>query len=345
MFGGPSWTRVEEPDGSPGQWYYHLFAAEQPDLNWRNPEVVEEFVSVLRFWMDRGADGFRIDVSDALMKDDTFPDTATGEPIIPKGDDSPVHEVYREFRRVMDEYPGDRMAVIETGAEDDIVALFIRPDEMHLAFNFRFVHAGFDGPGLRAAIDSSLAANAGVGAPTTWVTDNHDTPRSVSRLGQNAVLTGAYVPGDDGLRGRSRRSTSSWAPVGPGPRPRPAGPARRGLHLQRPGAGPAQRRRPARRGPAGPDLGAQRAHSPRPRRMPGADAVDHWGEPRVHPLARPSRGCRSPRSGRRCPWPRSGPVATPCSASTARRWRCAARARPWGAASCAGCRPRTRPPT
>ena len=145
--------------------------------------------------MDRGADGFRIDVSDALIKDDTFPDTATGEPIIPKGDDSPVHDVYREFRRVMDAYPGDRMAVIETGAEDDIVALFIRPDEMHLAFNFRFVHAGFDGPGLRAAIDSSLAANAGVGAPTTWVTDNHDTPRSVSRLGQNAVLTGAYVPG------------------------------------------------------------------------------------------------------------------------------------------------------
>ena len=99
VFGGPSWTRVEEPDGSPGQWYYHLFAAEQPDLNWRNPEVVEEFVSVLRFWMDRGADGFRIDVSDALIKDDTFPDTATGEPIIPKGEDSPVHDVYREFRR------------------------------------------------------------------------------------------------------------------------------------------------------------------------------------------------------------------------------------------------------
>ncbi len=80
-------------------------------------------------------------------------------------------------------------------APDDIVALFIRPDEMHLAFNFRFVHAGFDGPGLRSAIDSSLAANAGVGAPTTWVTDNHDTPRSVSRLGQNVVLAGAYVPG------------------------------------------------------------------------------------------------------------------------------------------------------
>jgi alpha-glucosidase len=195
VFGGPSWTRVTEPDGSPGQWYYHLFAPEQPDLNWRNPEVVEEFADVLRFWLDRGADGFRIDVSDALIKDDAWPDTATGDPIIPKDDASPVHEIYREFRRVMDAYPGDRMAVIETGAPDDIVALFLRPDEMHLAFNFTFVHAGFDGPRLRAAIDSSLAANAQVGAPTTWVTDNHDTPRSVSRLGQNATLTGAYVPG------------------------------------------------------------------------------------------------------------------------------------------------------
>jgi alpha-glucosidase len=195
VFGGPSWTRITEPDGSPGQWYYHLFAAEQPDLNWRNPEVVEEFADVLRFWMDRGVDGFRIDVSDALIKDDSWADTSTGEPIIPKDDSSPVHEIYRRFRTVMDEYPGDRMAVIETGAADEIVALFVRPDEMHLAFNFRFVHAGFDGPALRAAIDSSLAANAKVGAPTTWVTDNHDTPRSVSRLGQNAVLAGAYVPG------------------------------------------------------------------------------------------------------------------------------------------------------
>ncbi len=195
VFGGPSWTRVTESDGTPGQWYYHLFAPEQPDLNWQNPDVLEEFASILRFWMDRGADGFRIDVSDALIKDTSWPDTATGEPIIPKDDASPVHDIYREFRRVMDSYPGDRMAVIETGAEDEIVALFIRPDEMHLAFNFKFVHAGFDGPKLRAAIDSSIAANALVGAPTTWVTDNHDTPRSVSRLGQNATLAGAYVPG------------------------------------------------------------------------------------------------------------------------------------------------------
>ncbi len=197
VFGGPSWTRVTEPDGSPGQWYYHLFAAEQPDLNWRNRQVLDEFTDVLRFWLDRGIDGFRIDVADALMKDPSWSDSATGDPIIPKDDASGVHDVYRAFRRTMDAYPGDRMAVIETGAADDVVALFLRPDEMHLAFNFRFVHAGFDGPGLREAIDSSLAANAAVGAPTTWVTDNHDTPRSVSRLGRDARLSGAYVPAEE----------------------------------------------------------------------------------------------------------------------------------------------------
>ena len=200
VFGGPSWTRVEEPDGSPGQWYLPPVrcGAARPQLAQpRGGRGVRQRPALLD---GPGADGFRIDVSDALMKDDTFPDTASGEPIIPKGDDSPVHDVYREFRRVMDAYPGDRMAVIETGAEDDIVALFIRPDEMHLAFNFRFVHAGFDGPGMRAAIDSSIAANAGVGAPTTWVTDNHDTPRSVSRLGQNAVLSASVRARDDGVR-------------------------------------------------------------------------------------------------------------------------------------------------
>ena len=140
-------------------------------------------------------DGFRIDVSDALIKDDSWVDTHTGDPIIPKDDASPVHEIYRRLRRELDAYPGDRMAVIETGAEDHIVSLFLRPDQMHLAFNFRFALAGFDGPAIRLAIDSSLAANALVGAPTTWVTDNHDTPRSVTRLARGARLTGAYVHG------------------------------------------------------------------------------------------------------------------------------------------------------
>lgn len=196
VFGGSSWERVAEPDGSPGQWYYHLFAAEQPDLNWANPEVLAEFTDVLRFWLDRGIDGFRIDVADALIKDPSFPDTPDGSPVIPKGAASPVHDVYRAFRRLFDGYPGERMAVIETGADDDTVALFLRPDEMPLAFSFRFVHAAPTAASLREAIDASLAANGRVGATTTWVTDNHDTTRSVTRYGSSSSFGGAYVPGE-----------------------------------------------------------------------------------------------------------------------------------------------------
>jgi alpha-glucosidase len=190
VFGGPSWTQV--PDG---QWYYHLFAKEQPDLNWKNPEVLAEFVDVLKFWLDRGVDGFRIDVSDALIKDDAFPDTETGEPVIPKDDASGVHEIYRAFRALFDSYDHDPMAVIETGASDDIVALFLRPDEMQLAFNFRFLRAGWQADKLQDAIAASLAANEAVGAPSTWVIDNHDSPRSVTRLGALLELEGDYVPG------------------------------------------------------------------------------------------------------------------------------------------------------
>ena len=195
-FGGPSWTRVTEPDGSPGQWYCHLFAAEQPDLNWANPEVLAEFEDVLRYWLGRGIDGFRIDVADALIKDPAFPDTPDGGPVIPKGPDSPVHAVYRAFRRVLDAFPGDRTAVIETGADDATVALFLRPDEMPLAFNFRLVHAFPEAAAVREAVASTLAANALVGATATWVTDNHDTTRSVTRYGRRARLAGAYVPGE-----------------------------------------------------------------------------------------------------------------------------------------------------
>lgn len=194
VFGGPSWTRVNEPDGSPGQWYYHLFAPEQPDFDWRSREVLAEFERILRFWLDRGVDGFRIDVSDALIKDVTWPDTPDGSPAIPKDDLDGPHHVYRAFRRVLDSYRGDRMAVVETGAPDEVVALFIRPDEMHLAFTFRFAAAGWSAAEVRAAVEESLAANALVGAPTTWVTDNHDTPRSVTRYAAGARLTGDYAP-------------------------------------------------------------------------------------------------------------------------------------------------------
>ena len=194
VFGGPSWTRVTEPDGAPGQWYYHLFAAEQPDFNWHNPEVLAEFNRIVRFWLERGVDGFRIDVSDALIKDFEAGDTPDATPVIPKGEGSAVHPIYRELRATMDAVNPEAMAVIETGTTPEIVALFLRRDEMHLAFNFAFASAAWQASSLRGAIDSAIATTRVVGAPATWVTDNHDTTRSVTRYGRDERLEGAYVP-------------------------------------------------------------------------------------------------------------------------------------------------------
>jgi len=193
-FGGASWTRVTEPDGSLGQWYYHLFAPEQPDFNWEHPDVLAEFERVFRFWLDRGVDGFRIDVADALIKDTSWADTDGAYPLIPKDDSCGVHEIYRRLRTVMNDYDGHRMAVVETGAADEVVALFIREDEMHLAFNFRFLKSGWSAAEIGEAIQVSLAANAHVGAPTTWVTDNHDSTRSATRYAGDFKLDGHYVP-------------------------------------------------------------------------------------------------------------------------------------------------------
>ncbi len=193
VFGGSSWTRVTEPDGSPGQWYYHLFAPEQPDFNWESPLVQRYFEDVLRFWLSRGVDGFRIDVSDALIKDTAWPDTADGNPLIPKDSASPVHDIYRRFRQIMDEYPGTT-SVLETGADEDTVALFLRPGEMHQAFNFRFLKCPWDASALASAIAESLGATSAVGAPATWVVENHDTARAASRYAGEGGLAGSYVP-------------------------------------------------------------------------------------------------------------------------------------------------------
>lgn len=189
VFGGSSWTQHGD------QWFYHLFAPEQPDFNWDNPAVADYFEQVLRFWLDRGVDGFRIDVSDALIKDVAWLDTEDGLPVIPKGEDSAVHDVYRRFRRILDDYPGERMAVLETGAPDDVVALFLRPDEMHQAFNLRFVKTPWSADAFRQAIDESQAALDHV----TWVTDNHDNTRSVSRFGAGQTAVGEYVPEVEGV--------------------------------------------------------------------------------------------------------------------------------------------------
>jgi alpha-glucosidase len=257
IFGGPAWTRTTNADGTPGDWYLHLFDTKQPDLNWENPEVQDEMRSVLRFWLDRGVDGFRVDVAHGMVKEAGLPDwegvtamvegsseaghlpdapgahaeavephtahraslaagsagaddavgvkvavlDAPGEasdhqPVSPLYPPSPffdqdgVHDIYRDWNRVLAGYDGDRMLVAEAWVEPaERLARYIRKDEMQQAFNFDFLLAGWDAQRMAVAVEESLEAAASVGAPTTWVLSNHDTVRHTTRFGLSDPTT------------------------------------------------------------------------------------------------------------------------------------------------------------
>ncbi|MEH0841750.1 glycoside hydrolase family 13 protein [Micromonospora sp. CPCC 205711] len=196
IFGGPAWTRL--PDG---QWYMHLFDPAQPDLNWRHPEVRAEFEDVLRFWLDRGVDGFRIDVAHGMIKAAGLPDVGfnsmttgqrqselLGKGRLPYFDQDEVHDIYRAWRPILDSYPGGRMAVAEAWAETpQRLARYIGPDELHQAFSFDFLDATWSADSFRKVIDTALAESTIVGAPTTWVLSNHDRQRHVTRYGDGEV--------------------------------------------------------------------------------------------------------------------------------------------------------------
>ncbi|MDG4859584.1 glycoside hydrolase family 13 protein, partial [Streptomyces sp. T-3] len=201
-FGGPAWRRVieagghprtESGGGTPGEWYLHLFAPEQPDFNWANAEVRAEFESILRFWLDRGVDGFRIDVADALVKHPDLP------PEGGRGDQDGVHAVYRAWRKVLDTYDHEPIFVGEVWTPDPVrFARYLRPDELHTAFNFPFLQSPWDAPALRKVIDSTLAEHAPVDATATWVLSNHDTTRHITRYGRtdtSYALDGRRVHG------------------------------------------------------------------------------------------------------------------------------------------------------
>jgi alpha-glucosidase len=192
-FGTGAWDRVVEPDGSPGQWYHHTFATEQPDLDWRNEDVRTEFDDILRFWLDRGVDGFRIDAVPAIGKDPGLPDADYGDELRfasadwidnPHWDGDLVHDVIRRWRTVLDAYPGERVFVAEAVVRGPHrLARYLRPDEVHTAFNFDYLHADWNAKELRGVIDETLAALAPVGAPATWVLSSHDEIRHLTRLG------------------------------------------------------------------------------------------------------------------------------------------------------------------
>jgi alpha-glucosidase len=186
-FQGDTWTRTTNPDGTPGEWYLHLFTPEQPDLNWNHPDVRTLHEDVLRFWFDRGVAGVRIDSAALLIKDPELPevpeDAKPGEH--PNVDRDEVHDVYRSWRAIADSYPGSRVLVGEVWMPDtERFAKYLREDEMHTAFNFDFMARPWDADQLRESIDSMLAAHAPVGAPSTWVLSNHDVTRPVTRYGR-----------------------------------------------------------------------------------------------------------------------------------------------------------------
>ena len=218
VFGGPAWERVTEADGTPGEWYLHLFAPEQPDFNWENPEVHDDFEETLRFWFDRGVDGFRIDVAHSLFKEAGLPDATDMEwprqPVEVDGvferspwqphpfwDRDEVHDVYRAWRKLADSYDPPRVFVGEAWVDEpERLARYVRGDELHTTFNFPYLVSPFDARSLQHVAAETLDVLDAVGAPSTWVLSNHDVTRHVSRYAREQNAPGR--PGQ-GLWGQS----------------------------------------------------------------------------------------------------------------------------------------------
>jgi alpha-glucosidase len=194
LFGGPAWTRTTNADGTAGDWYLHLFDSSQPDLNWANSVVQQEFENILRFWLDLGVDGFRVDQPHAMAKANGLPDhpdlARAGAGFI-EGEASPpmwfqdeVHPIFREWRNILDSYPGDRAMCGEAYVLPlSFMALWVRPDEFHQTFNFRFLNSNWDARTIFETVNESFSAFDSVGAPSTWVLNNHDVVRHASRFG------------------------------------------------------------------------------------------------------------------------------------------------------------------
>ena len=211
-FGGSAWQRVTEPDGTPGQWYLHLFAPEQPDLDWSDADVLEAYDGVLRFWLDRGVDGIRVDAAPAIGKAEGLPDADYGGDLRfvtvqwednPHWDVDAVHDVFRRWRAIADTYTAadpehERVFVAEAVVgRAERLGRYLRPDEMHTAFNFPFMKAAWDAAALRAVIDETLGQFQPIGVPSTWVMASHDETRLVTRYGRRTTSS-AFVSDGQG---------------------------------------------------------------------------------------------------------------------------------------------------
>ncbi|GAB2688518.1 glycoside hydrolase family 13 protein [Thalassiella azotivora] len=185
VFGGPAWERVAD-----GQWYLHLFAPEQPDLNWADPDVREDLLQTLRFWADRGVDGFRVDVAHGLVKDvDGHLEVELDPAEPPRSDGShpfwdrdDLQHVYAEWRQVLDAYDPPRSAVAEAAVHPERRSMYANPRSLDQAFNFDLFEAAWDAAAVRAAIDRGLE-QARRGSSATWTLSNHDSVRHATRFG------------------------------------------------------------------------------------------------------------------------------------------------------------------
>lgn len=330
-FGGTPWTRLDD-----GEWYLHLFATQQPDLNWAHPAVRQEHEDVLRFWFERGVEGVRIDSAALPAKDPALPDFVAGRDPHPYIDRDELHDIYRSWRAIADEYGA--IFVGEVWLPDaERFARYLRPDELHTAFNFNFLACPWDAGRLRSAIDDTLAEHAAVGAPATWVLCNHDVTRTVTRYGREdtgfdfAAKTFG-TPTDLALGTRRARAAALLSLALPGAAYLYQGEELGLPEAEIPAAGSRTRCTSA---PAGPirDATAAGCRCPgrRRRRTPVSD-----------PPSNP--GCHNPRTGRRTPPICSVPIRTRCSACTVRRSGCAAprqasAARRHRGSSWCGCRP------
>ncbi|MCF8551859.1 MAG: glycoside hydrolase family 13 protein [Candidatus Nanopelagicales bacterium] len=211
IFGGPAWTRTTNPDGSPGQWYLHIFDSSQPDLNWTNADIAADWITTLRFWLDMGVDGFRVDVALGMAKDMTYADLP--DPIgltqalrfdldnsSPEAeqkrlmvensafmDRDEIQDIYATWREVLNSYPGDRMAVSEAWVPAHRAKNYVSPTSLHQIFGFDFLVVPWNAEIMAQRITKAIAGVAAVNAPPTWALSNHDSPRVATRLGGGVV--------------------------------------------------------------------------------------------------------------------------------------------------------------
>ena len=205
IFGGSAWQRVED-----GQWYLHTFDVAQPDWNWDNSDVIADFEQTLRFWADRGVDGFRVDVAFQLKKDLREPLLSTAElqaeakrtGVHRLQDRDEVLQLYRDWRGIFDSYDPPRMAVAEAWVSPDRLALYASPETLGQAFTLDLLLQPWDAEAYRATIDRTLQLASRSGSSSTWVLNNHDVVRSATRFG---------LPQDD-LHGRRYKLSGGRAP-------------------------------------------------------------------------------------------------------------------------------------